>query len=87
MATGMIEVATGVGIDKLKPKCIAIYKYMGGVDISHQKIYHMSAERCSKRYWKIFINMTWLRLTATSFTRATQTEHSIRIVTTTCALI
>ena len=37
----------------VKPCCIAAYnRYMGGVDISDRKIYHVSAERPSKRYWK-----------------------------------
>ena len=31
---------------------------MGGVDISDRKIYHVSAERPSKRYWKkIFFSL------------------------------
>ena len=34
------------------------YKYMGGVDLSDCKIYHVSAERPSKRFWKkIFFNL------------------------------
>ena len=43
----------------VKPCCIAAYnRYMGGVDISDRKIYHVSAERPSKRYWKkIFFNL------------------------------
>ena len=42
-----------------KPKCVAAYnKYMGGVDVSNRKIYHVSAERPSKRYWKkIFFDL------------------------------
>ena len=58
-AAGMTEVHTGAGLDKQKPKCIAAYnKYMGGVDLSDRKIYHVSAERPSKRYWKkIFFNL------------------------------
>ena len=56
---GMKEVRTAAGILKQKPKCVAAYnKYMGGVDISDRKIYHVSAERPSKRYWKkIFFNL------------------------------
>ena len=58
-AAGMTEVRTGAGIIKRKPRCIAAYnRYMGGVDISDRKIYHVSAERPSKRYWKkIFFNL------------------------------
>ena len=54
----MTEVHTGAGIDKQKPKCIAANnKYMGEVDLSDRKIYHVSAELPSKRYWKIFFNL------------------------------
>ena len=57
-AAGTTEVHTGAGLDKQKPKCRAAYnKYMGGVDLSDRKIYHVSAERPSKRHWKIFFNM------------------------------
>ena len=58
-AAGMVQVRTGAGVLKQKPKCIAAYnKYMGGVDISDRKIYHVSAERPSKRYWKkLFFNL------------------------------
>ena len=58
-AAGMMQVRTGAGVIKRKPKCIAAYnKYMGGVDISDRKVYHVSAERPSKRYWKkIFFNL------------------------------
>ena len=58
-AAGMTQVRTGAGRDKLKPNCIAMYnKYMGDVDLSDRKIYHVSAERPSKRYWKkIFFNL------------------------------
>ena len=58
-AAGKTEVRTGAGRDKLKPNCIAMYnKYMGGVDLSDRKIYHVSAEHPSKRYWKnIFFNL------------------------------
>jgi len=30
---------------------------MGGVDLSDHKIYHVSAERPSRRFWKIFFNL------------------------------
>ena len=54
-AAGMMQVRTAAGVIKRKPKCIAAYnKYMGGVDISDRKVYHVSAERPSKRYWKKF---------------------------------
>ena len=58
-AVGMMNVTTGAGVVKRKPVCIIAYnKYMGGVDISDRKIYHVSAERPSKRYWKkVFFNM------------------------------
>lgn len=58
-AAGMVQVQTAAGLVKEKPKCVAMYnKYMGGIDISDRKIYHVSAERPSKRYWKkIFFNM------------------------------
>ena len=58
-AAGMTQVRTGAGIIKRKPRCIVAYnRYMGGVDISDRKIYHVSAERPSKRYWKkIFFNL------------------------------
>ena len=58
-AAGMVQVRTAASVIKLKPKCIAAYnKYMGGVDISDRKVYHVSAERPSKRYWKkIFFNL------------------------------
>ena len=37
-AAGMMQVRTGAGVIKRKPKCIAAYnKYMGGVDISHRR--------------------------------------------------
>ena len=56
---GTTEVHTGAGLNKQKPKCIAAYNmYMGGVDFSDHKIYQVSAERPSKRYWeKIFFNL------------------------------
>ena len=55
----MTQVRTGAGIIKRKPRCIVAYnRYMGGVDISDRKIYHVSTERPSKRYWKkIFFNL------------------------------
>jgi len=58
-AAGMTEVTTAAGRVKQKPKVIAAYnKFMGGVDLSDRKIYHVSAERPSKRYWKkIFFNL------------------------------
>ena len=32
--------------------------YMGGVDLSNRKIYHLSAERPTRRYWKkVFFNI------------------------------
>ena len=38
-AAGMVDVRTGGGVVKHKPKCISSYnKYMGGVDISDRKI-------------------------------------------------
>ena len=57
-SAGMTEVRTGAGVLKQKPKCVAAYnKFMGGVDLSDRMIYHLSAERPSKRYWKkIFFN-------------------------------
>ena len=50
---------TWAGRLKLKPKSVVAYnKYMGGVDLSDRKIYDMSAERPSKRFWKkIFFNL------------------------------
>ena len=60
------ELAVGGCVSKMRmttpwaeAKCIAAYnKYMGGVDLSDRKIYHVSAERPSKRYWKkIFFNL------------------------------
>ena len=40
-------------IIKEKPNWVAAYnKYMGGVNISDRKIYHVSDERPSRRYWK-----------------------------------
>ena len=58
-AAGMVEVRTDAGVIKHKPKCISSYnKYMGCVDISDRKIYHVSAERPAKRYWKkLFFNL------------------------------
>ena len=57
-AAGTVPVWTAAGVDKNKSKCVDLYNYMGGVDISNRKIYHVSAERPSKRYWKkIFFNM------------------------------
>ena len=58
-AAGMMNVTTGARVVKRKPVCIVAHnKYMGGVDISDRKIYHVSAERPSKRYWKkVFFNM------------------------------
>ena len=58
-AAGMVEVRTGAGVLKHKPTCIASYnKYMGVMDISDRKIYHISAKRPSKRYWKkLFFNL------------------------------
>ena len=42
---------------------VAYNKYMGGVDLSDRKIYHVSAERPSKRYWKkIFFNLVDMAL-------------------------
>ncbi|KAI0218363.1 hypothetical protein LSAT2_029928 [Lamellibrachia satsuma] len=45
--------------EKRKPKCVVDYnRYMVGVDLSDRKIYHVSAERPSRRYWKkIFFNL------------------------------
>ena len=56
-AAGTVQ--TAAGLLKQKPKCIAAYnQYMGGVDISDRKIYHVSAERPTKRYWKkVFFNV------------------------------
>ena len=47
------------GLLKRKLNCIIDYnKYMGGVDLSDRKIYHVSAERPTRRYWKkIFFNL------------------------------
>ena len=61
---GMREVRTGAGRLKLKPKSVVAYnKYMGGVDLSDRKIYHVSAERPSKRFWeKIFFNLVDMAL-------------------------
>ena len=61
-AAGMMLVRTAAGVVKQKPKCIAAYnKYMGGVDISDRKVYHVSAERPSKRYWmKISTVKVWI---------------------------
>ena len=55
-AAGTVPVRPAAGRDKDKPKCVDLYnKY---VDISDRKIYYVSAERPSKRYWKIiFFNM------------------------------
>ncbi|KAI0220882.1 hypothetical protein LSAT2_027653 [Lamellibrachia satsuma] len=55
---GMRQVRTAAGRIKRKPHCVADYnKYMGGVDISDRKVYHVSAERPSSQYWKkIFFN-------------------------------
>ena len=57
-AAGMVEERTRVGVVKQKPKCVSSYnKYVGGMDISDRKIYHVYAERPSKRYWKVFFNL------------------------------
>ena len=54
-----VQKRTAAGLEKEKPNCVVTYNdYMGGVDISDRKIYHVAAERPSKRYWKkIFFNM------------------------------
>ena len=61
---GMREVRTGAGRLKLKTKSVVAYnKYMGGVDLSDRKIYHVSAERPSKLFWnKIFFNLVDMAL-------------------------
>ena len=57
-AAGKVQVQTAAGL-KQKPKCLAAdNQYMGGVDISARKIYHVSHERPTKRYWKkVFFNV------------------------------
>ena len=56
---GVSDVRTEAGLMKRKPNCIDDYnKYMGGVDLSNRKIYHVSAKRPTRRYWKnIFFNL------------------------------
>ena len=59
-AAGMAEVCTAGGCLKKKPCCIIFYnKYMGdGMDISDHKIYHVSAQCTTRKYWKmIFFNL------------------------------
>ena len=58
-AAGTVAVRTAAGRDKDKLKCVDLYnRHMWGVDISDRKIYHVSAKRPSKCYWKkIFFNM------------------------------
>ena len=57
-AARLMDVTTGADVVKRKPVCIVAYKYMGGIDISDRNIYHVSAERPSKRYLKkVFLNM------------------------------
>ena len=54
---GMLLVAFREKRSQRKPVLMPS-KYMGGVDLSDRKIYHVSAERPSKRYWKkIFFNL------------------------------
>ena len=61
---GVSDVRTEAGLMKRKPNCIDDYnKYMGGVDLSNRKIYHVSAERPTRRYWKnIFFNLVDMAL-------------------------
>ena len=58
-AAGVSDSRTAAGLMKRQPNCIIDYnKYMGGVDLSDRKIYHVSAERPTRRYWKkIFFNL------------------------------
>ena len=58
-AAGVSDVRIEAGLMKRKPNCIIDYnEYMGGVDLSDRKIYHVSAERPTRRYWKkIFFNL------------------------------
>ena len=86
---GMKEVRTAAGILKQKPKCVAAYnKYMGGVDISDRKIYHVSAERLNaigKKSFSIF--WIWRCSTAMSCTRVTLMLGSVTYVTTSWLLL
>ena len=63
-AVGIVNVRTAAGIVKPNPLCIAAYnRYMGGVDLSDRKVYHVAPERSSRRYWKkIFFNIMDLSL-------------------------
>ena len=56
-AAGVSDGRTAAGLMKHKPNCIIDYKYMGEVDLSDRKIYHVSVERPTRSYWKkIFFN-------------------------------
>ena len=63
-AAGVSDVRTEAGLMKRKPNCIIDYnKYMGGVDLGDHRIYHVSAERPTRRYWKkIFFNLVDMAL-------------------------
>ena len=47
------------GKEVTKPLLVTHYnKYMGGVDVSDKKVYHVAAERATHRYWvKVFRNL------------------------------
>ena len=58
-AAGVSDVRTAAGLMKRKSNSIIDYnKYMVGVDLSDRKIYHVSADWPTRRYWKkIFFNL------------------------------
>ena len=78
-AAGIVNVRTAAGIVKPKPLCIAAYnRYMGGVDISDRKVYHVAAERSSRRYWKkIFFNIMDLSLLNAYELYRANTDHPV----------
>ena len=78
-AAGMVNVRTAAGIVKRKPLCIAAYnRYMGGVDLSDRKVYHVAAERSSRRYWKkIFFNIMDLSLLNAYELYRSNTDHPV----------
>ena len=49
---GVSDIRTAAGLMKRKPNCIIDHKYMGEVDLSDRKIYHVSVEWPTRRYWK-----------------------------------
>ena len=78
-AAGIVNARTAAGIVKPKPLCIAAYnRYVGGVDISDRKVYHVAAERSSRRYWKkIFFNIMDLSLLNAYELYRTNTDHPV----------